>query len=236
MSAAILQRFPRRNGDAIEHVSWELDLAAARKLNRLGTKRSQRLVAEAEEMAAHFSRWLLTVSARGERIRCAACGGMLVFDRGLRCVACGRTRPPSKLPRGARLTWFGLMPPIGIDGLAELKPAILRKPPAEHLVGERPDLGHFLLVPLCAAYPADFPSSPVEVHYQAGIFEIPGMPAPTMSHATHLLNDRIMCLFTASQWRSEMTCREVLQQRTYAHVIKLLNYGNGKREAFGIVS
>ena len=51
-----------------------------------------------------------------------------------------------------------------------------------------------------------------------------------------MLGDGTMCLFAAGQWRRSMTCREVLQQRAYPHVIKLLNYADGKRDAFAIVS
>jgi hypothetical protein len=45
-----------------------------------------------------------------------------------------------------------------------------------------------------------------------------------------------MCLFAAGQWSPEMTCREVLQQRAYAHLVKMLRYANGKADAFAVVS
>jgi hypothetical protein len=234
MAAAIVQRFPRRQDGVITHKTWEVDLAAAAKLNALRGRAAERLQTEASEMATHFGRWLLTVSRRGERLRCGQCGGMWVFDRGVRCVACDAVA--QKLGRDARLAWFGLLPPIAFDSLTAVAPAILSKPPAEHLVGENAELGHFLLVPLCVEYPADFPESPVGVHYLPGFFTIKGVPAPRVSHEIHLLNDRMMCLFTQSQWQPSLTCREVLQQRAYAHVIKLLNYANGKRDAFGIVT
>jgi hypothetical protein len=51
-----------------------------------------------------------------------------------------------------------------------------------------------------------------------------------------MFSDGFMCLFAAGEWRTTMSCRELLQQRAYAHAIKLLNYANGKREAFAIVS
>ena len=72
--------------------------------------------------------------------------------------------------------------------------------------------------------------------YLPEFFQIRGIPSPTPSHEYHMFDKGQMCLFAAGQWRAETTCREVLQQRAYAHVIKLLNYANGKRDAFGIVS
>jgi hypothetical protein len=62
------------------------------------------------------------------------------------------------------------------------------------------------------------------------------MPRDAASHEVHLYGSGCMCLFAPGEWRPEMSCREVLQQRAYAHVIKLLNYGNGKRDAFTLVS
>jgi hypothetical protein len=104
------------------------------------------------------------------------------------------------------------------------------------VVGSRPDLGHYLLVPLVALYPADFPTAPPRVAYFQGMFQVPGMPAEGCSHTYHMFSGGFMCLFAPDEWRSSMTCRDVLQQRAYAHVIKLLNYADGRRQAFAIVS
>jgi hypothetical protein len=226
------QVFPRRIGDHIEHRSWRLDLATALRYFPQGRGRELRLQAEAEEMARHFPRWLLTVSHGRERVLCR-CGGMLVFDRGLRCVTCERKAPSTT---GVSLAWFGLLPPVGIDGLPRLRDRLAARPPPLHRVGSDPRTGTYLLVPLLALYPADFPEVALRVAYLPGFFQIPGVPGDGPSHQVHLLGGGFMCLFAGGEWQRGLTCREVLQQRAYAHVIKLLNYAGGKRTAFAIVS
>jgi hypothetical protein len=232
MSTALLQVFPRRVDGSIVHHRFAVDLDAAASIVSWGRGGPARLRREVAEMAEHFPRWLLTISVGRERVTCA-CGGMLIFDRGLRCAGCER---PGARPAAAQLAWFGLLPPVGIDGLTRLKKGLLAKPPAQHVVGQRDDLGHYLLVPLVALYPAEFPASPPRVAYLPGLFRVPGMPPAACSHAYHMFSDGFMCLFAAGEWRTTMSCRELLQQRAYAHAIKLLNYANGKREAFAIVS
>ena len=76
----------------------------------------------------------------------------------------------------------------------------------------------------------------VQVAYLPGFFQMPGLPREAPSHRVHMLSGGVMCLFAPNDWRREMTCREVLQQRAYPHVIKMLNYANGSRSAFDIVS
>jgi hypothetical protein len=187
-------------------------------------------------MADHFPRWILTVCSGRERLTCIRCGGMLVFDRGLRCVVCERKISPRRLTKRVELAWFGLLPPIGIDGLGRLRKSLIARPPPQHLVGQRDGIGQYLLVPLVAAYPQAFPQSPVKVAYLPSLFAVKGMPREQASHAYHMLGNGFMCLFADGEWRRGMTCREVLQQRAYAHVIKLLRYGAGKRDAFASVS
>jgi hypothetical protein len=161
---------------------------------------------------------------------------MAVFDRGLRCVVCGRKVSPRRLKKRVELGWFGLLPPIGIEGLCRLKESLVARPPSQHLVGQRDGIGHYLLVPLVALYPQGFPQAPVRVAYLPSLFSVKGMPPEQASHAYHMLSGGFMCLFADGEWRRGMTCREVLQQRAYAHVIKLLRYGAGKRDAFASVS
>ena len=64
--------------------------------------------------------------------------------------------------------------------------------------------------------------------------DIPGVPRAEYSHAFHMIGQGRMCLFAGGEWHDRMTAREVLQQRAYAHVIKFLNYANGKTDAFAI--
>jgi hypothetical protein len=232
MGAELLQVFPRRVDGTVVHHRFAVDLDAASPFAAWGRGGAARLRREVTEMAEHFPRWLLTVSVGRERVTCP-CGGMLVFDRSLRCAQCER---PADRPAAAQLAWFGLLPPVGIDGLPRLKKGLLAKPPAQHVLGQRDDLGHYLLVPLVALYPPDFPAAPPRVAYLPGLFRVPGMPPAACSHDYHMLSEGFMCLFAAREWRPTMSCRELLQQRAYAHVIKLLNYANGKREAFAIVS
>ena len=229
------QRFPIRDGDRIVHHTWTVDLAAANNAVRNRPPPAARLEAEVAEMAEHLPRWVLTVARGRDPIRCA-CGGTLVFDRGLRCVACEKTRAPSRLAKDARLAWFGLLPPIGIDSLGRVKRALLKKVPDGHVVGRDPGLGTYLLVPLLANYPPGYPACPPQVTYRGSFFKIRGMPPDRASHEVHLYGGGVMCLFAGGQWDRATTVRQVLQQRAYAHVIKLLNFANGKRRAFAKVS
>jgi len=238
MSSELQQLFPKRADDgSIIHKRWKVDLDAATELAAWTSRGARaRLQRETAEMAQHFPRWLLTASDGRDRVCCRRCGSALVFDRGLRCVECDTRVSRSRLPSGALLSWFGLMPPIGVDGLARLRKRLTARPPAHHVLGQRADLGHYLLVPLVATYPRIFPASPPRVAYLAGLFKVRGMPAQTASHAYHMYSGGFMCLFAPGEWRHLISCRELLQQRAYAHVIKLLNYADGKRAAFDIVS
>ncbi len=227
------QVFPRREGDRLVHHRWEVDLETAGRVLHAGDG-GTRLRREAAEMAEHFPRWLLTVSLGRDRVLCG-CGGMLVFDRGLRCVICDRRASLSTLG-AAQLAWFGLLPPVGLGGLPSLRDRLVARTPRLHVVGEQPSTGTYLLVPLVAVYLGCYPESPPRVAYLPGFFEIRGMPREAPSHEVHLLGGGFMCLFAGGEWRRAMTCREVLQQRAYAHVIKLLNWAAGKRNAFAIVS
>lgn len=228
--SSVAQLFPRRDdAGAIIHHRWEVDLDAAGSLARGW---SERLGQEAVDMSEHLPRWVLTVARRGSHAACR-CGGPLVFERGLRCAACGAVR---RRPKDIQLAWYGLLPPIGVDGLPRIKVALEKRCPRRHVAGHHPELGTYLLVPALAVYPQNFPESPPRVYYLPELFSLSPMPAAQAAHAYHLLNGGEMCLFAGGQWRPEMSCREVLQQRAYPHVIKLLNYADGKRDAFAIVS
>jgi hypothetical protein len=104
------------------------------------------------------------------------------------------------------------------------------------VVGTHPSIGTYLLVPLVVPIPLGFPLTPLRVHYSPAIRRIKGMPQEEVSHTFHMLSNHQMCLFASGEWHSEMSCRETLQQRAFAHVIKLLNFANGKQSAFAIVS
>jgi len=88
----------------------------------------------------------------------------------------------------------------------------------------------------CMAEFGAFPEQPLRVAYLPGFFSIPGVPEDAPSHVVHLLGNGVMCLYAPGEWRPELTCREVLQQRAYPHAIKLLNFAAGRRRAFAIVS
>ena len=236
MASSIVQTLPKRNGDKVEHVQWLLDLDCAQALAPWARINPARLEREAVEMARHFPRWLLTVCRGQQQLVCPACDGMLVFDRGLRCSRCTRELARSRIPRDVLLGWFGLMPPIGIDSLTRVRGKLKERPPARHVVGHSDATGDYLLVPLLAVYPVNFPEGYPRVSYFPEIFSVKGMPARGVSHTCHMLPDDVMCLFAAGQWRREMTCREELQQRAYPHVVKLINYANGTTDAFAIVS
>ena len=235
MSTAPHQVFPRRDGDGVSHHRWAVDLASARKLARARGLTADRLAQEADEMARHLPRWITTVSQQRRLIRCRRCDGLLVFHRGLRCVACDSAHR-GKLARDAHLAWFGLLPPVGIDGLPRVAEGLEGQVPPGHVCGRHESLGRYLLVPLVTTYPPGFPRSEPEVYYQPGFFQLPGMPAERPAHEYHMLDHGRLCLFASGEWRRRTTVRQVLQQRAYAHAIKMLNYANGKTAAFAKVS
>lgn len=236
MATSIVQTLPRRVHGRVEHVQWLLDLDAASVVGFWRNAKGARLAQEAAEMAQHFPRWLLTVARGTSMLACPSCAGMIVFDRGVRCSQCARGLAPSRIPKDVRLAWFGLMPPIGIGSLSRLGERLRTKAPPRHVVGESASTGRYLLVPLLAVYPDTFPADDPRIAYFPELFAVPGMPARGPSHSAHMLGDFVMCLFAAGQWRPETTCREVLQQRAYAHVVKLLNYADGNTASFAKVT
>jgi hypothetical protein len=220
----IAQQFPV-NGS---HKRWDVDIVAAARAAGIEVRDMTR---EATDMAEHFPRWLLVLVRDGQPLKCK-CDGLYVFDRGARCVLCDK---PSKEPR-PRAGWFGVLPPIGIDGLAKIKDAVIAKPPRRHVVAHRDVLGNFMLVPLVVQYPGGYPKNPVDVYYLPEFRDIPGIPRDEYSHTFHMIGQGRMCLFAPNEWREGMSSRQVLQQRAYPHVIKFLNYANGKKDAFAIVT
>ena len=221
--------FPVRRGDEVVHKRWPLDVVAAARAAGVPVERMTR---EANEMAQHFPRWLLVLVRDGQPVHCK-CDGLYVFEGGARCVSCGKA---PKDARGLRAGWFGLLPPIGIDGLARVKDGLLAKPPRRHVVGKKDGLGTYVLVPLVVQYRAAYPREPIDVFYLPEFRDIPGIPADEYSHQFHMIGQGRMCLFAPNEWREELSCREVLQQRAYPHVIKFLNFANGKKDAFAIVT
>ena len=236
MTRALQQVFPRKAGDRVEHHRWGVDLTSALRLARGRGFTKKRLRQEVEEMCQHLPRWITTVGFGRDLIRCRHCHGLLVFDRGLCCVACGASVAPKELPAGAQLAWVGLMPPVGVDGLARVSEGLSSGVPEGHVAGRHAGLGRYLLVPLVVIYPPKFPVVEPEAYYLPGFFQIPGMPAERPAHEYHMLDRGRLCLFASGQWRREMTARQVVQQRAYPHLIKMLNYADGKRAAFAKVS
>lgn len=229
MDSVVTQQLPYKVDEHVVHRRWTVDLNHAAK--SLGVDLA-RLTHEAREMAQHFPRWVLTVARGRNTVACGHCQGMLVFDAGLRCVQCSRA--PFQLSPDVRLAWFGVMPPIGIDALPVVRERLAHRPPRQHVVGQRPGLGNYLLVPLVASYGPAFPSAPVDIFYLQD-FAVLG-PTESPSHAVHMLGAGRMCLFAGGEWYPQLTAREVLQQRAYPHVIKFLNHINGKTNAFAKVS
>jgi hypothetical protein len=223
------QQFPTKVDGQVTHVRWTVDVATAAKSAGVD---EGRLAREVADMAAHFPRWLLVLVREGQPLHCS-CNGMYIFDRGTRCVLCGHQAP--KDPH-ARAGWFGVLPPIGIDGLGKIKNAVVAKPPRRHVVGARDGIGTFMLVPLVVQYPGAYPRYPLDVYYLPEFRDIPGVPRDEYSHAFHMIGQGRMCLFAPAEWHEDTTPREVLQQRAYPHVIKFLNYANGKTDAFAIVT
>lgn len=230
----VTQQFPVKQKDgATVSKRFTVDTAAVLQIRNGSGFDAARLERELGEMQQHFPRWILSVAKSGVLAKCPKCEGVIVFDRGTRCVVCEK---PFAVGAAHEPAWFGLLPPIGIDGLENIKPSLIASPPPQHVVGTHASIGAYLLVPLVVPIPAGFPQTPPRVHYSPSIRRIRGMPQDDVSHAFHMLPLHQMCLFAGGEWHPEMSCRETLQQRAFAHVIKLLNYANGKKTAFAIVS
>ncbi len=234
------QFVPKQGPSGTKLEGFDLDLETAAELLpfvRKGPKGMRRLEEEAEDMAKHQPRWLLTVSSGRTRLACPKCKGMLIFEQGLRCSACGTQLPTHRLSNHARACWFGLLPPIGLSGLSKLDQALgTNGAPAGHVAAQHAELGRFLMVPLLSGYPPNYPKSPPQIRYLPGFFELPFMPPDKASHRVHLYGQGVLCLFASGQWNRKDFIRQVIEQRAYAHVIKMLNFANGKRRAFAKVS
>jgi hypothetical protein len=216
-----------KNGQP-EFRTWTVDLQSAAAVAAFSLTRLQR---EVDEMAKHFPRWVLSV-AKGRSLEACACGGVLVFDQGLRCVSCAKLCKK----KDVRLSWFGLMPPIGIDSLPKVREAIARNPPGRHVLGHHPRIGNYILVPLIVTYPASYPGDSPHVFYLPELGAVQGVPSEQIGHSFHMLPEGRMCLYAGGEWSDASCVRETLQQRAYAHVVKLLNYANGKTSSFSKVS
>ena len=211
-------------------VSWLLNLEAASRLQRWSQENPLLLQTEAMEMSQHFPSWLLIAVREGKPLRCNKCDELMVYKaRGLTCAGCDRDFKGNLRQAKLSVAWIGHLPvPVPTNGL------LLKR------LGTNPDSiaplvkangQSYLLVPLLACYPENWPQLPPLIHYDRGFLNRIGIEGA--GHSTHLVgaDGTTMCLYTS--WRA-VTLRVVLQQRVVNHVVSLCKMVEGvpSNEAF----
>lgn len=210
-------------GGETGRVRWELNLDAAARAQRWSRDNPTLLYEEAAEMAQFFPYWFLTVAREEKPLLCESCGDSLVWKpQGLACAACDRVIKGNVRQEKLNLAWMGHLPaPIPSKG--KLLKRLEKQPnPSAPLVkvGEQ----NYLLVPLLACYPENWPQMAPILRYDRGFLDWLGIK--TSGHTTHLVgaDGATMCLYAG--WRA-ITLRIVLQQRVVNHVVSLLKIAQG---------
>ncbi len=204
-------------------VEWELNLEAASRAQRWSRDDTPLLHQEVAEMVEYFPNWLLTVVHDEKPGLCEGCGELLVWKpKGLVCVACDHAFKGNLKQAKFNLAWIGHLP-VPLPQAGPLLKRLRAKPnPAAPLieVGEQ----SYLLVPLLASYPENWPQHAPPIRYDRAFLDWIGIKAS--GHTTHLVgvDGTTMCLYAA--WHA-VTLRVVLQQRVVNHVVSLFKIGQG---------
>lgn len=211
-------------------LSWELNLKAAGRAQRWSQNDPALLAQEAMEMQQYFPTWLLTAVRDGKILNCASCGELMVWKpKGLVCVICDCEFKGKLRQAKLNLAWVGHVPaPVPQDG--PLLERLWANPdPSAPLI--KVSGQGYLLVPLLAYYPENWPQHAPMVSYDRAFLDRLGIKAA--GHSTHLVGAEgtTMCLY--SGWRA-VTLRVVLQQRAVNHIVSLfkLVQGASTNEAF----
>jgi hypothetical protein len=200
---------------------WQVDSAAAAQVMAWAKRTPALLAQELAEMAEHFPHWLLALADADSPRACARCGELVIFAEGAaRCVACDA---PATYNRKARLAWLGHLPT-----LLRASAALERRLPALAAAGA-PTVeaggARYLLVPMHAIYPAEWPNVEPAVFYGPGILAALGL-ANGVSASHHLYSGGQACLYASGQWRGA-SVRVVLQQRVVNHLASLVKIASG---------
>jgi hypothetical protein len=197
-----------------------LDLALAASLQPWSGRTPARLGTEVAEMAEYFPHWRLVLARPGMRslADCKACRGMIAPAGGAwRCLECGR---PARTEARSGLAWAGHLPALWPE---HPRLAGLGQPPAGHVVANAAGR-RYLLVPLSAYYPDEWPRHEPHVRYAPqwlSFLQIAGRGA------IHMYDEERPCLFYANQWNG-VSIRAVLQQRVVNHLHSLVKIAMGQ--------
>ncbi|MEI6046860.1 MAG: hypothetical protein WCS37_21135 [Chloroflexota bacterium] len=210
--------------------TWVLNLEAAGRAQRWSQENPALLQEEATEMLYYFPSWLLVAVREEQPLRCEGCGELMVWKaKGLACAGCDRNFKGRLRQAKLSLAWIGHLPaPIPTKGLSLERLEAHPDPTAPLVrVGGQP----YVLVPLLACYPENWPQRPPLIHYDRDFLNRIGIQG--VGHSTHLVgtDGTTMCLYTS--WRA-VTLRVVLQQRVVNHVVSLFKIVQGVQhsEAF----
>lgn len=196
---------------------WTVDEEVVATLAPWARRSPDTLGAELDEMARHFPHWLVVASDGGRPLVCVACRIPIVpSDGACRCVRCGRT------VRATGIAWSGILP-----ALARREPVFAgrRRALAEAGFEEVRAGGYeYLLVPLVARLPDEWPNREPEIRYPPRWLE--ALELPLSSGAHHVIQQGRACLYAYNQWRAA-PLYEVIQQRVVNHVASLLKISAG---------
>jgi hypothetical protein len=215
-----------RQGITLEGVdhSWDVDGAAAARVADWAARAPHLLQADLEGMGSAFPHWLLTGARGGQPAACARCRAPLVpTTGGLRCLRCGSAG------QADGLLWMGHLPSLARPEptFAARRRALRQAGFGEAQVGETV----YLLVPLTARYPDEWPNVEPRVRYAHRWLEALGLPRSSAVH--HLVQEGRACLYGWGEWQVA-PMHSVLQQRVVNHVASLLKVAAGRcpAEAF----
>ena len=213
-------------GDAVEKRQWQVDVSALARIggNEWMQDFPQLLGRDLTEMAETFPHWFLAVGKDGRPAQCPQDGDYIVASQGqLRCAAC--EQPYRSAAHLGSLIWTGMIP-VQVTGAAHVEERIRRGIASGNLPIGHVDSGAlFILAPIEALYPSNWPHSAPVARYLQGFFEALG-GSPGFGHASHMLRDNQMCLF--SSWR-QMSMRDVIQNRVVPHALAQVKIANGER-------
>ena len=96
-------------GSGTEVKSWEVDIDVMTHAIRWVQEHPDLAQQEVEEMELHFPMFIATIASGNKAISCSRCGEILVWNDGIRCVACNKPFVPRM---ASQLCCIGQIPSI----------------------------------------------------------------------------------------------------------------------------
>jgi hypothetical protein len=228
MSSNILAKqttiYHRTHHDGRE-LAWQPDAAGAARAMPWAGRRADALLADLRSMADYFPHWVLVATLGGRAATCAACAAPGVpADGAVRCPGCWAPLDADGL------RWVGHLPALSRpEPRFRARADALRAGGFEDVaVGER----RYLLIPLSATYPAEWPNVEPAIRYAARWLDLAGLPRASAGH--HLVGVGQACLYAWGEWQAQ-TIASVLQQRVVNHAASLLKIVAGAAPAAAFI-